>query len=185
MAGKVDDLKQRYEAFSNDPAHAADPRLRYMPASVKSMWASAQSDRIKDVSPEAFQFQERLYRRRLALVGEMHRAGVGILAGSDALNPYCYPGFGLHDELALLVEAGLPPHAALQAATRDAASFLQRDDVGTIAPGKLADLVLLDADPLQNIRNSRRIAAVIAGGRLHARAALERTLADAEARARH
>jgi imidazolonepropionase-like amidohydrolase len=175
----------RYEAYSNDPAHAADPRLRYMPAAVRAMWANAQAERIKDVPPEAFDFQDRLFRRRIALVGEMHRAGVGILAGSDVLNPYCYPGFGLHDELALLVEAGLSPMAALQAATRDAAAFLQRNDFGTVEAGKLADLVLLDADPLQDIRNTRRIAAVVAGGKLHARAALERMLADAEARARH
>jgi imidazolonepropionase-like amidohydrolase len=175
----------RYEAFANDPAHAADPRLRYVSAYVRNMWASAQAGRIKDVPPEAFAFQARFFKRRLALVGEMHRAGVGILAGSDVLNPYCYPGFGLHDELALLVEAGLSPMAALQAATRDAAAFLQRNDFGTVEAGKLADLVLLDADPLQDIRNTRRIAAVVAGGKLHARAALERMLADAEARARH
>jgi len=174
-----------FEAFSGDPAHAADPRLRYMPASVKSLWASAQATRVKDVSPEGFAFQERLFQRRLALVGEMHRAGVGILAGSDVLNPYCYPGFGLHDELEWLVKAGLPPMAALQAATRDAAAFLQRNDFGTVEAGKLADLVLLDADPLHDIRNTRRIAAVVAAGKLHARPALERMLSDAEARARH
>ena len=153
-----------------------------MPAAVRQMWRDAQAARVKSVSAEGFSFQDRLFRRRLALVGEMHRAGVGILAGSDVLNPYCYPGFSLHDELALLVEAGLAPMAALQAATRDAAAMLGRNDFGTVEAGKLADLVLLDADPLADIRNSRRIAAVVFAGRLLPREALQGMLADAERR---
>jgi imidazolonepropionase-like amidohydrolase len=114
----------------------------------------------------------------------MHAAGVPILAGTDTLAQFCFPGSGLHDELALLVEAGLSPKAALQAATRNPARMLGRTaDLGTIESGKLADLVLLDADPLADIGNITRIHAVILNGRVLDRAALDALLAEVERRA--
>jgi imidazolonepropionase-like amidohydrolase len=97
------------------------------------------------------------------------------------MNPYCFPGFGIHDELALLVEAGLSPLAALQAATRNAAQFVgQLDSRGTIEAGKTADLVLLDKDPLADIHNTRSIQAVVLNGKLFQRAALDAMLAKAQ-----
>ena len=115
------------------------------------------------------------------LVGLMYLAGVPILAGTDTMNPRCFPGFGLHDELALLVSAGLSPLAALQAATRNAADFMgQLDRRGTIEVGKTADLVLLDKDPLADIHNTRSIQAVVLSGKLYPRAALDAMLAKAQ-----
>ena len=111
----------------------------------------------------------------------MHKAGVGILAGTDTTNPYCFPGFSLHDELALLVDAGLTPIEALQAATLNPAKFLNRlDDMGSVEPGKLADLVLLDADPLADIHNTTRIAAVVLEGKLLPKPQLQRMLDEVE-----
>jgi imidazolonepropionase-like amidohydrolase len=111
----------------------------------------------------------------------MYRAGVPILAGTDTMNPQCFPGFGLHDELALLVSAGLSPLAALQAATRNAAEFMgQLDRRGTIEVGKTADLVLLDKDPLADIHNTRSIQAVVLRGKLYPRVALDAMLAKAQ-----
>jgi imidazolonepropionase-like amidohydrolase len=119
----------------------------------------------------------------------MYRAGVPILAGTDTMNPQCFPGFGIHDELALLVDAGLSPLAALQAATRNAAEFMgQLDRRGTIEVGKTADLVLLDKDPLADIHNTRSIQAVVLSGKLYPRVALDAMLAKAQtltSRARH
>ena len=101
------------------------------------------------------------------------------------MNPQCFPGFGLHDELALLVDAGLSPLAALQAATRNAADFMgQLDRRGTIEVGKTADLVLLDKDPLADIHNTRSIQAVVLRGKLYSRAALDAMLAKAQTLAR-
>jgi imidazolonepropionase-like amidohydrolase len=98
----------------------------------------------------------------------MHRAGVHIMAGTDAPLRNSPPGFGLHEELALLVRAGLSPHAALVAATLEPARFLgMQDSLGVVETGKLADLVLLNANPLDDIRNTRRISVVIANGRLY------------------
>jgi len=111
----------------------------------------------------------------------MQKAGVGILAGTDTPNPYCFPGFGLHDELGYLVQAGLTPMQALQAATLNPARFLGREkDLGTVETGKIADLVLLDANPLDNIGNTRKIAAVIYGGKVFDRSALDGMLAKVQ-----
>jgi imidazolonepropionase-like amidohydrolase len=108
-----------------------------------------------------------LFEKRLALVGAMHRAGVVVMAGTDAPLRNSPPGFGLHQELALLVRAGLPPFAVLRAATLEPARYFgMQDSLGTVAPGKLADLVLLDASPLEDIRNLRKVRAVIQQGRV-------------------
>jgi imidazolonepropionase-like amidohydrolase len=98
--------------------------------------------------------------RSLQIVGAMQRAGVRIMAGTDDVAT-------LHEELKLLVTAGLTPMEALRAATSNPAEFLERADLGTIAPGALADLVLLSADPTIDIANSRRVSATIAAGRLY------------------
>jgi len=99
--------------------------------------------------------------------------------------PYLFPGFSLHDELALYVKAGLTPLEALQTATRNPAQFLGLiDRLGTVERGKLADLVLLEANPLQDIANTKKINAVVVNGRLIDKAELQRMLVDAEAAAR-
>jgi imidazolonepropionase-like amidohydrolase len=95
-----------------------------------------------------------------------NRAGVPLLAGSDLGDPYVVPGFGLQDELQLLVEAGVSTRDALRSATVEPArAFGLSADLGSVQPGKIADLVVLDADPLSDIRNTRHIQAVIIGGR--------------------
>lgn len=111
--------------------------------------------------------------RQLQIVGEMQRAGVGIMAGTDV-----WPvGFSLHGELQLMVQAGLTPMQALQTATLNPARYLGREkELGTIGVGKLADLVLLDADPLADIRNTQRIDAVVVDGKLLQKPALQKML---------
>jgi imidazolonepropionase-like amidohydrolase len=115
----------------------------------------------------------------------MKLAGVGILAGSDAgANEYSMPGFSLHDELAEFVDAGLTPMEALQTATLNPARYLGMTDAfGTVEAGKTADLILLEANPLDDIRNTQRIAAVILNGQLIAKPELQRMLADVAVRA--
>jgi imidazolonepropionase-like amidohydrolase len=116
----------------------------------------------------------------------MHAAGVKLLAGTDSASaPYILPGSGLHDELALLVRAGLTPMEALQAATRNAAEYLGRlDEMGTIEEGKTADVLLLEANPLDDITNVGKTAAVVIAGRLYDKPALERMLSEAQEWAR-
>jgi imidazolonepropionase-like amidohydrolase len=116
------------------------------------------------------------------MIASAHDAGVGILAGSDAgANEYSVPGFSLHDELVELVAAGLTPMEALQTATLNPARYLGiADDFGTVELGKSADLVLLEANPLDDIHNTQKIAAVVVNGRMFERPDLQRMLADAE-----
>jgi predicted amidohydrolase YtcJ len=100
------------------------------------------------------------------LAAAADRAGVALLAGTDLGDPYVVPGFALHDELELLVEAGVRPLDALRSATLEPARAVGLEgELGSIQPGKLADLVVLDGDPLTDIRNTRRIRAVVVGGR--------------------
>ena len=106
----------------------------------------------------------------------MQRAGVKFLAGTDAPAEYAIPGFGLHDELQLMVErAGFPPLAALQSATVNPNEFFSLDG-GVIEKGRPAELVLLEANPLADIRNTRRISGVFAGARYLDKTALQKML---------
>jgi imidazolonepropionase-like amidohydrolase len=128
----------------------------------------------------SFFFTEEALRNRLNLVGALHRAGVPILAGTDAGEEEI--GSSLHEELALLVEAGLSPVEALRAATRNAAEYLDlADSLGAVQKGAIADLVLLEANPLEHIHNTQRIDAVVLNGRYLDRQALDDLLAKAEA----
>jgi imidazolonepropionase-like amidohydrolase len=102
-------------------------------------------------------------------------AGVPIVAGTDAGNPFVFPGYSMHDELALMVEAGLTPMEALVAATRRAAEMLGAGDTfGTVTAGKRADLLILGKNPLDDIRNTRTLEVVIAGGDVIDRSSLLR-----------
>ena len=119
----------------------------------------------------------RIDRRVLPI---LQARGVGILAGSDSgsNNFFTYPGWTLHRELALMVEAGLTPMQALQTATRNAAEFRgELDRSGTVEVGKRADLLLLAANPLDNIQNTERIEAVVLRGKLFDRTDLDALLA--------
>jgi imidazolonepropionase-like amidohydrolase len=108
-----------------------------------------------------------MFAKRLAQVASMHRAGVGVLTGTDAPLRNSPPGFGLHDELSLLVRGGMSTFEVLRAATYEPGRYLGLlDSTGTIEQGRRADLVLLRANPLRDIRNTRTIAAVVANGRL-------------------
>ena len=168
-------------ATLDDPRMAEDPRLKYVKPSWRERWLRMTRESVNSPAGEWAKRRETV-RREKRLVGMMQRAGVSILAGTDDANPYSFPGFSLHDELSMLVEAGLTPAQALRAATKSAAEFLGRlDSLGSVATGKLADLVLLDADPLADIRNTKRIYGVVVRGRFLDREELNRMLAEVEA----
>ena len=118
-------------------------------------------------NPKETEGSREIHFKHLQLVKAMHRSGVEIMAGSDFSDWALVPGVDLHNELALLVEAGFTPMEALQSATLKPAKFLGKlDSQGTIETGKLADLVLLDANPLEDISHTRKINSVVIGGRL-------------------
>jgi Amidohydrolase family len=158
-----------------------DPRMKYMLPALKQHW---------DASRDAFQRDFEVTReispavtqRFLEMVKTMNAAGVRLLAGSGTPVPtFVWPGFSLHEELEWLVKAGLTPLEALQAATLNPARYLGKEqELGTVEQGKLADLVLLDDNPLENIRNTQRIAAVMANGRYIAKSELQKMLSELE-----
>jgi hypothetical protein len=131
---------------------------------------------------EEISHQHEMWAWRQRFVRELFAHDVPIMAGTDTGTPYSVPGFALHDELEHLVGAGATPRQALCAATVEPAKFLglQRE-LGSVQAGKIADLVVLDADPLTDIRNSRRIDTVVARGRIISPAARRQLLADVEA----
>lgn len=160
----------------SDPASPPNPRSRYVALSLKKEWQKV----AKPASAEELAGLKETFAELREVVRQMNRSGVTLVAGSDIAGPRV-PGFSLHDELVLLVEAGLTPMQALQAATLTPARVLNKaKDLGSIETGKIADLVLLDGNPLEDIRNTQRIRAVIVNGKLLDRAALDRLLADAE-----
>jgi hypothetical protein len=172
--------------FIDEPALADDARMKYMPPMFKALWNPTNDFRFKDRTVDDVVLGKKMFQKEMEVVGAMKRAGVGILAGTDTQNPYCFPGFSLHDELGLLVQAGLTPMEALQAATINAAHFMQRGatrtglDFGTIETGKVADMVLLDANPLEDIANTKKIWGVVFGGKFYSRAELDAMLGKVE-----
>jgi adenine deaminase len=168
-------------AYSFDARVTTDPRLKYIPASVQQRWSEGAKSSTDGAT------KAKTFEQRSQIVGAMQRAGVPMLAGTDAAwyQPYTYAGFSLHDELVLLVRAGLTPAETLQSATINPARFLGMEkDLGTIEEGKVANLVLLDADPLADIHNTTKILEVFLAGKEFPRPALDQMLKEAEAAAK-
>jgi imidazolonepropionase-like amidohydrolase len=139
-----------------------NPELRRVPEAVRATWPAP--DSVATPADTAGLIQ-RVWALYLAMVARMQADGVPLLAGTDTGDPWTYPGAELHRELELLVKAGLTPPQALRSATINVAKFLDADDsLGSVQPGRLADLLLLNADPLADIRNTRHIEGVFVGG---------------------
>jgi hypothetical protein len=140
-----------------------NPDNAFAPQRLRAYWDK--TVRAQGLTPATLDSRRREFRKYQELTGILFRAGVPLLAGTDTPEPYCPPGFALHQELELLVRSGLTPAAALQAATiNNARALKQERHLGSIAAGKLADLVILQADPTSDIRNTRKIERIIRGG---------------------
>jgi imidazolonepropionase-like amidohydrolase len=164
---------------------AHDPRARYAPAYWKDVtWKRFTKEILQD-NTDDLPTRKRFVDKELEVVHSMHQAGIPFLAGTDTPpGVYVFPGFTLHEELQRFVAAGFTPVEALQTATLNPAKFLGREDqLGTVEKGKLADLVLLEANPLEDIRNTQKIAGVVVNGRYLSRAELDKMLAAVEAAA--
>jgi hypothetical protein len=157
-----------YAIDTESPANAD------VPTDVREVFAQIERAPIFDNSGVSPELARDGFRKRQRLVGMLHQAGARLLAGTDCFGlGKQLPGLGLQNELALLVESGLSPLAALQAATVTAADALgQSDNLGTLEEGKIADIVVLEADPLADIQNARRVRSVVKAGRVYDAATL-------------
>ncbi|HEX2205983.1 MAG TPA: amidohydrolase family protein [Longimicrobium sp.] len=174
----------RNTSFLDDTTLAADPRMRFVSKGFGQSWNPRNDFRFRTLTAEDWAVRHASHAHLVRIIRLMREEGVPFLAGTDLSNPYVYPGFSLHDELAELVGVGFTPAQALRAATSDAVRYLGlADSAGTVAAGKHADLVVLDADPLADIRAVGRIHAVVLRGRLIDAAERARLLAEGEARA--
>jgi len=165
---------------------AHDTRAKYAPAYWKDVtWKRFTEQIVHEFNTDDLATRKRFVEKELEVVNAMHRAGIPFLAGTDTPpGVYIFPGFSLHEELQRFVDAGFTPMEALQTATLNPAKFLGMADLGTIEKGKLSDLVLLDANPLDDIRNTQKIAAVIVNGRYLSRADLDKMLVEVETAAK-
>jgi len=178
---------QRGGTFLDQRDLKHDPLDKYVPAYWRDVtWRRFTDEMMPDLLRDPLALRQDYFAHNLQMVGAMHRAGVLFMAGTDtAPGVYIVPGFSLHDELANFVEAGFTPMEALQTATSNPARFLGMEaNFGSIEPGKIADLVLLTADPLEDIRNTRKISVVVANGHIFDRAALDQILMRVEAAAK-
>jgi imidazolonepropionase-like amidohydrolase len=158
---------------------SADPRWRFLRKDEHLRWQGF----IAGYTAQDAELATQRWPVARRIVSIMHEAGVPIMTGTDSPMPGVYPGYSLHDEMAMLVESGLTAREALRSATLAPAQFLGIAAVsGLVATGKRADLVLLDANPLVDIANTRRIAAVVFNGRYLPRTELDREMAVLAAR---
>ena len=167
-------VRLRAMEFSNDPAYARDPNLKYVVADDRRMWTQIAHDFAVEPPPERDPVLARLWPLQLRLVKLFDEAGVPMMAGTDEGAQWLVPGASLHQEFDLLAQAGVPPLHVLRIATLNGAVFLGRDGaMGTVEPGKAADLVLLDADPTRSVAAMHAIRAVVRGGTYYGREDLD------------
>ena len=174
----------RVLAYLDQDTHADDPYLRYLGPGLKATYQGRVERAAKDDASAVARRHAR-YEKGVTLLPLLQKAGVRIIAGTDAgfLNSFNYPGIGLHDELEIFVNAGLTPLQALQSATLAGPAFLGKSDsYGAVTAGRVADLTILDRNPLEDIRATRTIRGVVLHGRHLGRAHLDGLLQTARAR---
>ena len=143
-------------------ALAAEPEMIYMKEDVLKNWINSKKNIMSNPNYKADDIRKFVELRR-KLILECQKNGVGLLLGSDAPQVFDVPGFSIHHELKYMVDAGLTPYQALQMGTVNPAKYFGLTNSGMIKPGYVSDLVLLEADPLENISNTKKIAGVMIG----------------------
>jgi imidazolonepropionase-like amidohydrolase len=175
----------RAMSYLNDSIFINDNRIAYLPGYVLEMWNQKMNPYTKSEIDTFAKGKRVQYLFELSLIGKMNEKGVKFIAGTDFPNPYVFPGFSLHDELSLMVKGGMPALDVLKSATIHPAIFMNKEaDFGSVEVGKLASLVLLNKNPLENIENTKSIETVIIRGKVINRKALDLMLGQAKSNAK-
>lgn len=150
-----------------DPSYTDDKRLAFMPENFITRWMANKKKPLTEKQIQQWNSDKRWFSRVLTESKKYKENGIKFLAGTDVANFFVYPGFSLHEELEIFVnEAGFSPGEALRTATINPAEFLNLDNrLGTVEEGKLASLVILNANPIENISNTKTIEAIVLAGR--------------------
>lgn len=168
-------------SYFNDSTFTTDNRMSYLPGYLIDHWNQTLGSFEKSQLDQFSKSARVRYLFELNLISKMHKKGVKILAGTDFSNPYVFPGFSLHDELALMAKGGMPILDVLRSATLNSAKFMNKTaDYGSVETGKLASLILLNKNPLENIENTKTIETVIVRGKIFNRKALNLMLEKAK-----
>ena len=172
-------IRVRTMVFSDDPLYRADPNLMYVDKTSRALWEKLGQEYSTNVSPAAAATFRQYYGAQQKLLKLLKRSGVKMLAGSDIGGIWVIPGFSLHQEFGELAASGLTPLEVLQMTTLNGAEFLHREaTMGTVDEGKNADLVLLDANPIESVAHLARISAVVLKGKYFSKGALDKLKSD-------
>jgi imidazolonepropionase-like amidohydrolase len=165
--------------MANDTAFTNDKRLGYLGEETRTYWSNEITNSLKKHRDKDWQTRKKHFELDKRMIKILADEKVPILAGTDYDNPYAFPGFGLHDEMALFVESGMKPIDALRTATINPVKYLKMtDSLGTIEKGKRADFVLLNANPLTDISNTKNIYALMSNGKFYTSGDLEKLKED-------
>ena len=171
----------RANCHLNDTTFTNDNRKSYLPGYVIEIWNQRLNSFTKSGMDNFTKSARIRYLFELSLIGKMNEKGVKLLAGTDCPNPYVFPGFSLHDELSLMVKGGMPSLDVLRSSTINPAIFMNKKaDFGSVEVGKVASLVLLNKNPLENIENTKTIETVIVRGKVYSRKTLDLMLEQAK-----
>ena len=157
----------------------AYPELQYVPQSSVDEWSKAYEERAAEIPREA---AKNILDGRAKILAALNEAGVGILMGTDAPQQFSVPGFSLHREMRVMQAAGMTPYQVLRSGTRNVGDYFSKENFGTIEPGKRADLVLLDSNPLEDLSAVDQVAGVMVRGHWFSRETIDARLAAIAAR---
>jgi hypothetical protein len=172
-------LAERWFAPSDAAALRKEPEMKYMDRNTLNNWTKAKTNLQQHPDYDSAVISRFIELRR-KLIYECNRQGVGLLLGSDAPQVFDVPGFSVHHELRYLVDAGLTPYEALRTGTVNVGTFLRQKDLGVIRAGAVADLVLLNGNPLQDINQTKNIEGVVLNGRWLSKEWINTTLKSIE-----
>ncbi|MHA1979444.1 MAG: amidohydrolase family protein, partial [Candidatus Hodarchaeales archaeon] len=172
-------VKQKRIPYEEAQKAMKEPHMKYVPPFIRAMWDPTKDFRSKTLTEEQWKLLEQEFKIFQKITYSLDDQGANILLGTDWPNPFVVPGYSIHEELQLMVDAGLSPYNALKTGTWNAAAFVKAlDTFGTVTEGKIADLILLEANPLEKISHSRKIAGVMVQGQWLSKDELNKKLSE-------